>query len=155
MIDPQMGEDPATGSAACALSAYIALRDGEGGKTYKFEIEQGRWVGRDSWIGVKVTLDENGKGVKRVLLAGEAVIVSQGSIAVQSNKQKIGVDTRTVSIKQSRMARKTQRFLSRVIPHPHSRTLTQTPNTLKNLHYITRSRASRDKRSDYTTISTW
>ena len=82
MIDPDMGEDPATGSAACALSTYLALQEGEPGKTYSYEIKQGAYIGRDSGIGVKVTLDESGKNVKNVLLGGTAVLVTQGGIAV-------------------------------------------------------------------------
>lgn len=82
MIDPEMGEDPATGSAACALSAYLALQEGRAGKTYRYEIHQGVYMGRDSRIGVKVTLDESGKNVKQVLLAGSAVLVTQGTINI-------------------------------------------------------------------------
>jgi PhzF family phenazine biosynthesis protein len=82
MIDPEMGEDPATGSAACALGSYLALQGGEAGKTYRYEIDQGVNMDRDSRIGVTVTLDESGKRVKRVLLAGSAVLVTQGTINI-------------------------------------------------------------------------
>ena len=82
MVDPETGEDPATGSAACALSAYFALQQGEAGKTYFFEIDQGRYIDRDSLIRVKVTLDASRKKVQRVLLSGAAVAISQGSMAV-------------------------------------------------------------------------
>lgn len=82
MIDPEMGEDPATGSAACALGSYLALQGGEAGKSYRYEIDQGVNMDRDSRIRVTVTLDESGKRVKRVLLAGSAVLVTQGTIDI-------------------------------------------------------------------------
>ncbi len=82
MIDPEMGEDPATGSAACALSTCLALQEGVAGQSYSYVIEQGAYIGRDSQIGVKVTLDESGKRVKQVVLSGGAVVVTQGTIAV-------------------------------------------------------------------------
>ena len=82
MIHPEIGEDPATGSAACTLSAYLALQKGEPGKTYSYKIKQGIDMGRDSRIEVRVTLDESGRNVKKVLLGGAAVLVIQGTIAV-------------------------------------------------------------------------
>ena len=82
MVDPEMGEDPATGSAACTLGAYLTLQKGESGKTCSYEIRQGTCMGRGSRIEVEVTLDESGKNVKKVLLGGTAVLVTQGSIVV-------------------------------------------------------------------------
>ena len=82
MIDPEMGEDPATGSAACTLSAYLALQNGEPGMTYRYEIKQGTYMGRDSTIEAKVTLDASGQRVKQVLLGGAAVLITQGTIIV-------------------------------------------------------------------------
>lgn len=82
MIDSEMGEDPATGSAACTLSAYLALQDGKPGMTYSYEIEQGTYMGRDSTIDVKVTLDGSGIKVKQVLLGGAAVLITKGTIIV-------------------------------------------------------------------------
>ena len=75
-----IGEDPATGSAACTLGAYIALQQGATGESYSFVIEQGVEMGRDSEIGVQVTLDETGKGVKEIWLSGSAVQVTEGII---------------------------------------------------------------------------
>ena len=82
MIEPFIGEDPATGSAASGLAAYLSLQVGGPGKTFKYEIEQGIEMGRPSQIGVEVELDENGKTVKRVSLSGSAVLVTQGTIEV-------------------------------------------------------------------------
>jgi len=82
MIEESFGEDPATGSAACGLAAYLALKDGLEDGEYAFEIEQGWEMGRRSEIGVRVKLDAVGKGVDRVELEGKAVLVMQGSIEV-------------------------------------------------------------------------
>lgn len=80
MIMSNIGEDPATGSAAAALSSYLALQQGQSSHTYAYEIEQGVEMGRRSEIGVKVTLDESGKHVKEVLLSGTATPVMKGTL---------------------------------------------------------------------------
>ncbi|KAL8793626.1 MAG: hypothetical protein Q9195_003778 [Heterodermia aff. obscurata] len=80
MIEPTIGEDPATGSAACTLAAYIALQRGEAGMTYRFNIEQGVEMARDSNIGVEISLDEHGRAVKEIHLSGSAVQVTEGTI---------------------------------------------------------------------------
>ncbi|KAI4207221.1 MAG: hypothetical protein LQ349_009871 [Xanthoria aureola] len=80
MIESTVGEDPATGSAASALSTYLALQRGTAGSTYSFSIEQGVEMGRHSEIGVKVTLNDSGDGVEDVVLAGSAVLVSEGKL---------------------------------------------------------------------------
>ena len=80
MISQVVGEDPATGSAACTLASYLALRSGDWGKVHGFEIEQGVEMGRPSRILVKVELEDGGKAVKRVRLSGSAVVVSRGTI---------------------------------------------------------------------------
>lgn len=82
MIMPNVGEDPATGSAAAALSSYLALQRGQSSYTYTYEIEQGVEMGRRSEIGVKVTLDESGKLVKEVLLSGTATPVMKGTLII-------------------------------------------------------------------------
>ncbi|KAL9000816.1 MAG: hypothetical protein Q9169_000570 [Polycauliona sp. 2 TL-2023] len=78
MIEPTCGEDPATGSAASALSTYLALQKGRAGSTYSFSIEQGVEMGRHSEIGVQVTL--NSGGVQDVVLAGSAVLITEGTL---------------------------------------------------------------------------
>ena len=80
MMEPKIGEDPATGSAACTLGAYLALQNGKGGQSYKFDIEQGVEMGRASQIGVEVVLAEDGKAVESMLLSGTAVQVTEGTL---------------------------------------------------------------------------
>jgi pre-mRNA-processing factor 19 len=71
-------EDPATGSAACTLASYLALK-GEG---TQLAITQGVEMGRKSNISVAVTLKDGGKAVEEVHLGGSAVVVMNGSITV-------------------------------------------------------------------------
>lgn len=94
-------EDPATGSAACALAGYLALQQEfsyqgecvalEAGEelreaewTERFEIVQGVEMGRRSEIGVEVLLAiEMGRQVvRRIRLRGQAVVVMMGSLEV-------------------------------------------------------------------------
>lgn len=74
------GEDPATGSAASALTSYLSLQKGEASKTYNYHLEQGVEMGRRSQIGVAVRLDATGESVREVLLSGTAVSVMQGQL---------------------------------------------------------------------------
>ncbi|KAK5132537.1 hypothetical protein LTR08_008854 [Meristemomyces frigidus] len=71
-------EDPATGSAACALSAFLAMK--QRARTMSFTITQGVEMGRKSDIGVHVTLKESLDAVEKVELIGSAVKVMEGSI---------------------------------------------------------------------------
>lgn len=77
MIDRNL-EDPATGSAACTLGAYLALKRGA---STRFRLTQGREMGRDSVIRVEVGVDGKG-GVKSVRLVGKVVLVMEGSVRV-------------------------------------------------------------------------
>ncbi|RVD89823.1 uncharacterized protein DFL_000813 [Arthrobotrys flagrans] len=62
------GEDPATGSAACALGSYLGIvkgggEDGKGVGEWEFEVTQGVEMGRRSDIGVRVLLEDGvGRG---------------------------------------------------------------------------------------------
>ena len=78
MIQQPFSKDAATGSAASALASYLSLQRGQAGKPYTYEIEQGVEMGRGSHIGVEVTLNDDGKSVKEVLLSGTAAKVMQG-----------------------------------------------------------------------------
>jgi PhzF family phenazine biosynthesis protein len=78
MVDGSM-EDPATGSAACALSGFLALRERT---SASFEITQGVEMGRESDIGVSVTLRGDGEGVERLELSGQSVPVMEGTLFV-------------------------------------------------------------------------
>lgn len=86
-------EDAATGSASCALAAYLALHAdnaGDGGKegevTREYHIKQGVEMGRESDIYVCVTTvkrdGDGGREVKEVTLRGTAVLVMEGSIEI-------------------------------------------------------------------------
>jgi PhzF family phenazine biosynthesis protein len=78
MLEEAM-EDPATGSAACALGTYLAL-NGHG--TRRFEIVQGVEMGRRSVIGVEVVIDESGQMVESVKLSGSAVQAMEGKLRI-------------------------------------------------------------------------
>jgi len=82
MIEESVGEDPATGSAASAFASYMSLQAGGEGQTRKYDIEQGLEMGRRSKILVDVTTDANGKAIEKVVLAGTAVQVMEGTIEV-------------------------------------------------------------------------
>lgn len=82
MFERSVGEDAATGSAASALACYLALKDGTPGKDYRFNIQQGIEMGRPSDIGVSVELNSSGKGVSNLVLAGSAVLVTQGTMTL-------------------------------------------------------------------------
>lgn len=72
-------EDPATGSAACALSSYLALKL-EVASIVSFDIVQGAEMGRRSEIGVEITLQQSMNAVEKVVLNGGAVKVMEGTI---------------------------------------------------------------------------
>lgn len=76
MFDPEMGigEDPATGSAAGPLGAYLASR-GVGGMPGTLAIRQGEQVGRPSVLHVEVRRQGDSW---RVLVGGGVAIVGQG-----------------------------------------------------------------------------
>jgi trans-2,3-dihydro-3-hydroxyanthranilate isomerase len=79
-IGQNIGEDPATGSAAGPLGGYLVYHDAtrvdpvEG--VYKFVIEQGDFINRPSRIGLQVT-GEPGK-VDEVRVSGKSVLVARG-----------------------------------------------------------------------------
>lgn len=70
-------EDPATGSAACAIGSYLAMTMGGRARVRVFEIVQGVEMGRRSEIWVRVTLTDGG-AVNKVELEGGAVGVMEG-----------------------------------------------------------------------------
>ena len=71
-------EDPATGSAAAALAAYLGKLDG---RSQSFEIHQGIEMGRPSRIEAEVSV-ENGEPVA-VRIGGNAVKVMEGRLTFQ------------------------------------------------------------------------
>lgn len=83
MVETKM-EDPATGSAACALTSYLALRE-YSETEIRFEITQGVEMGRKSDIVVEVRVDVGKDGerrVKEVQLGGKARQITKGTIVV-------------------------------------------------------------------------
>ncbi|KAH7026063.1 uncharacterized protein B0I36DRAFT_248662 [Microdochium trichocladiopsis] len=75
-------EDPATGSAASALCAYLSLTERDGGLVRKYHLTQGVEMGRESHIYVEVKLKEGGDAISEVLLSGSAVKVIEGRIPI-------------------------------------------------------------------------
>lgn len=73
-------EDPATGSAASGLAAYLTLQEGGEG-VHRYDVVQGVEMGRRSEIGVDVRLGAGGK-IEAVGLVGSAVEISSGRVAV-------------------------------------------------------------------------
>ncbi|KAL4807484.1 phenazine biosynthesis-like protein [Aspergillus unguis] len=76
-------EDPACGSGACSLGAYLALLNGRESQYHRFNIEQGLEMGRHSYLVVDVCLDEERRRVVEVKLAGQAAFVAEGRIYVE------------------------------------------------------------------------
>lgn len=77
-------EDPATGSAASGLAAYLSLVDSNSSRSsYDYDIVQGVEMGRRSEIGAKVVLSENGRNIQSLQLSGRAVKISEGKILVK------------------------------------------------------------------------
>jgi trans-2,3-dihydro-3-hydroxyanthranilate isomerase len=79
-IGQNIGEDPATGSAAGPLGGYLVHHGAAGVDPvegiYKFVIEQGDFINRPSRIGVEVK-GEQGK-VEEVRVGGTSVVVARG-----------------------------------------------------------------------------
>jgi PhzF family phenazine biosynthesis protein len=74
-------EDPATGSAASDLAAYLSLMTGGESKTLKFEIVQGVEMGRRSEIFIEVEMTEE-RAVSQLFLEGGAVQVMEGRLTI-------------------------------------------------------------------------
>lgn len=81
-IGDNIGEDPATGSAAGPLGAYLVHHGVAGVEpvagTYSFIVEQGDFIKRPSRIGLEVK-GELGK-VEQVRVGGPSVIVARGEL---------------------------------------------------------------------------
>ncbi|EEA24574.1 hypothetical protein TMatcc_007679 [Talaromyces marneffei ATCC 18224] len=76
-------EDPATGSAASGLAAFLVLKDAAAGQVRDdFHFVQGVEMGRRSDIGLRVSLKANGEGIESVELSGSSVKVASGEIRV-------------------------------------------------------------------------
>jgi PhzF family phenazine biosynthesis protein len=74
-------EDPATGSAASALSSYLSLQQSSSGDhAFRYEIDQGVEMGRESNIIVDV--DVKNAEIATVKLSGTAVPVMRGHVSI-------------------------------------------------------------------------
>lgn len=74
-------EDPATGSAASDLAAYISLTEGRPEQRLEYVITQGVEMGRRSDINIEVVMEEQGR-IERVILGGGAVQVMEGRLTI-------------------------------------------------------------------------
>lgn len=77
-------EDPATGSAACALASYLSLHKARA-RAVAFEIMQGVEMGRKSSILIDTQVGQDDAGARKLQtmhLGGTAVEVASGTIAV-------------------------------------------------------------------------
>ena len=74
VFDPGIPEDPATGSACAALTAFLGNLDG---RSQAFEIHQGDDMGRPSLIRTSVDIDAG-----EVRVAGTAVRVMEGRLTL-------------------------------------------------------------------------
>ncbi len=75
-------EDPATGSAAAALSAYLASLDPRHDAVIDIAIAQGVEMGRPSAIGVQV--GKRGGRVETVRISGRCVPMMQGTLTLET-----------------------------------------------------------------------
>jgi len=79
-VGMNIGEDPATGSAAGPLGGYLVHHDAAGvdpvERVYSFVIEQGDFINRPSRIGLEVK-GEPGR-VEEVRVGGTSVVVARG-----------------------------------------------------------------------------
>lgn len=82
MIEAGIGEDPATGSAASALAAFLAIErvkdNPQSDVTIEFELKQGVQMGRDSLIRLKVECHSG--EIDRIFLSGSACQVMSGKL---------------------------------------------------------------------------
>ncbi|HJO05609.1 MAG TPA: PhzF family phenazine biosynthesis protein [Acidobacteriota bacterium] len=82
MFGPGVGidEDPATGSAATGLAAYLATRSGQGDGELRWVVEQGFEMGRPSRMDIEAVLGDGEVVAARV--GGASVMISEGNIRV-------------------------------------------------------------------------
>jgi len=74
-------EDPATGSAASDLAAYLSLMEGGSRETLKYEIVQGVEMGRRSEILIEIDLTQD-RAISELYLEGGAVEVMEGRLTI-------------------------------------------------------------------------
>jgi PhzF family phenazine biosynthesis protein len=77
MIEDDVGEDAATGSAACTLASFLTIQECREGSSTTYEIVQGIEMGRRSEIGVVVKLGPS-KKIESVHLSGSSIQIMEG-----------------------------------------------------------------------------
>ena len=82
MFAPAEGieEDPATGSAAAALSGYLAARDDSNASTLRWTVHQGVEMGRPSLL--RVTAERGPAGITSVRVGGASVVMTEGEFVL-------------------------------------------------------------------------
>lgn len=82
MFAPRLSvpEDPATGSAVAAFGGWLAMKDARASGAFVWTVEQGIEMGRPSRLQVRAEKSEG--AVTAVRVAGQAVLVSEGSLRV-------------------------------------------------------------------------
>jgi trans-2,3-dihydro-3-hydroxyanthranilate isomerase len=83
MFAPGSGieEDPATGSAAAALSGYLAARDASTALTLQWTINQGADMGRPSLL--RVLADRSDGRITKVRVGGSSVVMTEGELLLE------------------------------------------------------------------------
>lgn len=79
MIETDLGEDAATGSAACTLASFLAMQEGRDESSTTYNIVQGVELGRRSEISVAVKLGL-GRTIESVHLSGSSVQLMEGKM---------------------------------------------------------------------------
>jgi trans-2,3-dihydro-3-hydroxyanthranilate isomerase len=82
MLAPLSGvpEDPATGSATCAVAGLLARLDARPTGSFRFKIAQGVEMGRPSFLSARA--EKSGGVVRSTHVRGGCVLVSQGTLEV-------------------------------------------------------------------------
>ena len=73
-------EDPATGSAASTLAAFLSIDAKTPNADHEYQIVQGVEMERRSEIGLKVRTNAFGDGVDKVILSGKVVVITEGKL---------------------------------------------------------------------------
>ena len=79
-LEGELVEDPATGSANCALAAMLTHFKAEKSGAFKWRIAQGFEMGRPSILDARTQKDDG--EVTAVYIAGQCVMISEGFITV-------------------------------------------------------------------------
>lgn len=74
-------EDPATGSAASDLAAYLSMEECKPTEILRFEIVQGVEMGRRSNISINVEMNSD-NSISKIFLEGGAVRVMEGRLEI-------------------------------------------------------------------------